>query len=70
MCRRFRRCASTISNLESVPLTAAGGRGAIDVVLLATNHDAFDYRLIGKHAKLIVDTRGVYLEAAANVVKA
>jgi UDP-N-acetyl-D-glucosamine dehydrogenase len=41
-----------------------------DVVLLATNHDAFDYAMIGRHARLIVDTRGVYLEPADNVVKA
>jgi UDP-N-acetyl-D-glucosamine dehydrogenase len=41
-----------------------------DVVLLATNHDAFDYELIKRHAKLIVDTRGVYLDRAENVVKA
>ena len=43
---------------------------AFDFVLLATNHDAFDYALIKKHARLIVDTRGVYLDPAANVVKA
>lgn len=41
-----------------------------DVVLLATNHKAFDYELIQKNAKLIVDTRGVYLEPMPNVVKA
>jgi UDP-N-acetyl-D-glucosamine dehydrogenase len=31
-----------------------------DVVLVATNHDAFDYGAIQKYAQLIVDTRGVY----------
>jgi len=41
-----------------------------DLVLLATDHDAFDYELILKHSPLIVDTRGRYLEPAANVVKA
>ena len=41
-----------------------------DLILVATNHDAFDYGLIRKHARLIVDTRGVYLEPAPNVVKA
>jgi UDP-N-acetyl-D-glucosamine dehydrogenase len=40
-----------------------------DAVLLATNHDAFDDVLIQRHAELIMDTRGVYLEPAANVVK-
>lgn len=41
-----------------------------DLVLIATNHDAFDYEFIRKHSKLIVDTRGVYQEAANNIVKA
>ena len=30
----------------------------MDLVLLATDHDDFDYNLIEKEAKLIVDTRG------------
>jgi len=33
---------------------------SVDLVLLATNHDRFDYDLIKKEAKLIVDTRGVF----------
>jgi UDP-N-acetyl-D-glucosamine dehydrogenase len=41
-----------------------------DLVLLATDHDAFDYELILKKSAVIVDTRGRYLEPAANVVKA
>jgi UDP-N-acetyl-D-glucosamine dehydrogenase len=41
-----------------------------DLVLIATDHDAFDYELILKNSPLIVDTRGRYLEPAANVVKA
>lgn len=41
-----------------------------DVVLIATNHDEFDYKLILKYSKLIVDTRGVYRDAYLNVVKA
>jgi UDP-N-acetyl-D-glucosamine dehydrogenase len=41
-----------------------------DVVLIATNHDAFDYELIRRHARLVVDTRGVYREPAPNVVHA
>ena len=45
-------------------------RAAIDCVLLATDHDGFDYALIRQSLALIVDTRGRYLEPAANVVKA
>ena len=41
-----------------------------DAVLLATDHDAFDYEMVARHAQLIVDTRGRYLEPRANVVKA
>jgi UDP-N-acetyl-D-glucosamine dehydrogenase len=41
-----------------------------DLVLIATDHDAFDYELILKNSPLIVDTRGRYLEPASNVVKA
>ncbi|MBZ0133362.1 MAG: nucleotide sugar dehydrogenase [Rhodocyclaceae bacterium] len=56
-------------DLKSVPLTPESIAG-YDFVVLATNHDAFDYELIARHARLIVDTRGVYLQPAANVVKA
>jgi UDP-N-acetyl-D-glucosamine dehydrogenase len=56
-------------DLRSIPLTAEN-LAAYDAVLLATNHDAFDYALISTHARLIVDTRGVYLQPASNVVKA
>jgi UDP-N-acetyl-D-glucosamine dehydrogenase len=56
-------------DLKSVTLSPAA-LGAYDLVLLATDHDAFDYELIRRHARLIVDTRGRYLEPAPNVVKA
>jgi UDP-N-acetyl-D-glucosamine dehydrogenase len=56
-------------DLQSVTLTP-DSIASYDVVLLATNHDEFDYAMIGKCAKLIVDTRGVFLKPAANVVKA
>ena len=56
-------------DLSSVPLTAES-IASYDFVLLATNHDAFDYALIKDNARLIVDTRGVYLEPSESVVKA
>jgi UDP-N-acetyl-D-glucosamine dehydrogenase len=43
---------------------------SFDCILLATNHTAFDYKGLKKHAKLIVDTRGIYLKPAKNIVKA
>ncbi len=56
-------------DLKSVPLTAASIAG-YDCVLIATDHKAFDYEAIQRHAKLIVDARGVYTEPAENVVRA
>lgn len=41
-----------------------------DCVILATDHQDFDYDLIGRAAQLIVDTRGVYPATQDNVVKA
>lgn len=31
-----------------------------DCILIATDHDSFDFEMIQEHAKLVVDTRGVY----------
>ncbi|HLE65588.1 MAG TPA: UDP binding domain-containing protein, partial [Burkholderiales bacterium] len=56
-------------DLKSVILTAVG-MASYDALLLVTDHDAFDYAWIRRHARLIVDTRGVYLDGAPNVVKA
>jgi UDP-N-acetyl-D-glucosamine dehydrogenase len=39
-------------------------------VLIATDHDAFDYDLVLQHAKLIVGTRGRYRELAPNIIRA
>lgn len=40
-----------------------------DLLLLATDHAKFDYAMFQQHAKLIVDTRGVYMNSFENVVK-
>jgi len=55
--------------LESVDLDAQNV-ATYDALLLATNHKKFDYAMLKQHAQLIVDTRGVYLEPAENIVKA
>jgi len=39
-------------------------------VLLATDHDRFDYDMIKQHARLIIDSRGKYREPAEHIVKA
>jgi UDP-N-acetyl-D-glucosamine dehydrogenase len=56
-------------DLKSVSLTPEAV-ASYDALLLATDHGAFDYAMLAAHARLIVDTRGVYLEPAANLVKA
>ncbi len=42
---------------------------SFDCILLATDHDGFDYELIVNNADLLVDTRGRYDETLLNVVK-
>jgi len=56
-------------DLKSVELTPQR-IASYDVVLVATAHSAFDYDLVRQYASLIVDTRGIYLAALPNVVKA
>jgi UDP-N-acetyl-D-glucosamine dehydrogenase len=56
-------------DLKSVALTPKA-LASYDCVLLATDHARFDYETIRKHAKLIVDSRGKYLQPADNIVKA
>jgi UDP-N-acetyl-D-glucosamine dehydrogenase len=56
-------------DLKSTALTPRS-LASYDCVLLATDHARFDYEMIAKHAKLIVDSRGKYLEPAKNIVKA
>jgi UDP-N-acetyl-D-glucosamine dehydrogenase len=56
-------------DLKSVELTPEV-IASYDLLLLATNHDAFDYRVIQNHAQLVVDTRGIYLKGGVNIVKA
>jgi len=55
--------------LSSEALTADNLAG-FDAVVLATDHDKFDYELIKQHAKLIVDSRGKYRAPAPHIIKA
>ncbi|HFC93395.1 MAG TPA: nucleotide sugar dehydrogenase [Leucothrix mucor] len=56
-------------NLKSIDITAEK-IATYDVLLLATDHSKFDYKLLQKNAQLIIDTRGVYAETANNIIKA
>lgn len=55
--------------LSSEALTA-DNLASFDAVVLATDHDKFDYELIKQHAKLIVDSRGKYRAPAPHIIKA
>lgn len=56
-------------NLSSEPLTAET-LACFDAVVLATDHDKFDYELIRQHARLIVDSRGKYRTPEVHIIKA
>lgn len=43
---------------------------SFDAVILATDHDQFDYGLIRQCARLIIDTRGKYRSPAEHIIKA
>ncbi len=55
-------------DLQSVELSEAVVQ-SYDCIVLATNHDSFNYSMIRENAALIVDTRGYYHQAD-NIVKA
>jgi UDP-N-acetyl-D-glucosamine dehydrogenase len=55
--------------LKSVDLNPAV-ISSYDCVVLTTDHDKFDYEMIIKNAKLVVDTRGKYRKPSSNLVKA
>jgi len=56
-------------DLKSVDLTPEAVSD-YDVVLLATDHSGFDYEMLRENARLIVDTRGVFLENSDTIIKA
>lgn len=66
---KFPRMRKYAFDLESVSINESSLSG-FDCVLLATDHDAFDYNLVEEHARLIVDTRGRYLGTRKQVIKA
>ena len=66
---KFPKIRKTHFDLESVSITPSA-IASYDCILLATNHDNFDYKLIEENAQLIVDTRGVYLKPSPKIVKA
>ena len=66
---QFPRMREHHFDLTSVALTPQS-LAEVDCVLLATDHTKFDYAQIKAHAKLIVDSRGKYLESAEHIFRA
>jgi UDP-N-acetyl-D-glucosamine dehydrogenase len=56
-------------DLRSEPLTAEN-IASFDALVLATDHERFDYELIKANARLIIDTRGKYRTLHPNIIKA
>lgn len=54
----------------SSELLTAEALASYDAVVLATDHDRFDYALIESSARLIVDSRGKYRAPASHIIKA
>jgi UDP-N-acetyl-D-glucosamine dehydrogenase len=63
---RMRQHRFDLTSVAATPEAIAG----YDAVVIATDHDAFDYDMIGAHARLVVDSRGRLREPRANLVKA
>ncbi len=56
-------------DLKSVELNVAALKG-YDCVIIATDHDKFNYEMIFENAQLIIDTRGKFRTNAPHLVKA
>jgi UDP-N-acetyl-D-glucosamine dehydrogenase len=66
---KFPKMREHYFELDSVPLNPQN-LSAFDCVILATDHDRFDYEAIKTHAQLIIDSRGKYLEPDNKITKA
>ena len=66
---KFPRKRNYHFDLQSVALTPES-IASYDCLVLATDHDGFDYQQLVQHARLVVDTRGRLGQVAGNVVVA
>ncbi|MEE4213207.1 MAG: nucleotide sugar dehydrogenase [Parvularcula sp.] len=65
----FPRMRQHTFDLRSVELTPDSIAG-FDAVVLATDHAKFDFNMVRKHARLVIDSRGVYRDPEDHIVKA
>ena len=56
-------------DLSSITLTPEV-LSACDAVLLLTAHTDFDYEMIGTHARILIDTRGRFIEDSDHIYRA
>lgn len=66
---RFPKMRKYKFNLSSINLTPKIIK-SYDLIVIVTDHLKFDYNMIQRNAKLIVDTRGIYSKEFKNVVRA
>ncbi len=62
----LRRGHIELSSVAVTPERLAG----CDAVIVAADHDAFDYAAIARHASTVIDTRGIYRQPLPNVIRA
>ena len=57
--------------MKSIPLTIKNIQSN-DIILILTNHSYIDFNEIGKHSKLIIDTRNALenIKCKSKVIKA
>ncbi len=63
---KLRKFSFGLESQSLTPETIA----SCDCILLATDHDEFDYDMIQQHAQVVVDTRGRYANGEQNVLQA
>jgi UDP-N-acetyl-D-glucosamine dehydrogenase len=66
---RFPKMREHKFDLSSVALSP-DVLASFDAVVLVTDHAKFDYSMIRQYSPLIIDSRGVYRDAASHIVKA
>ena len=68
-CPKFPKMRDHFFELDSVKISEKNLL-RFDAVILCTDHDSFNYTLIKKHSKLLVDTRGIFRKSNKKIIKA
>ena len=55
--------------MKSIKITSKKIK-AFDAVIIVTDHDKFNYKIIRENSKLLVDTRGIIKKKYPNVISA